>query len=444
MLIKLMFSLIVAIGFIVTCLASKIALRAKASNNVASFMKKIYHKEKIEEEYLDFCKSKIKKFGMIFGLFGVVGLIYIFAKDYENTQITKVSKPNYGDGNAKIELMLNNGSSNQRISVSVPEQDMSEAYKIDMCDKAIDKVIGVICADNKGKDYINSDMYFPFEIDSDIQFEYIIDSNYVDENGKIDKENIPFENGKYSFYVTITATYKDASKDRKVQFTVIEDEFSYEKYVQDYIDNSKEDTIVLPQQIGKENVSYKKVTEDYSVLILIGLIITIVAFFYSIKNEMKDALKKRQDQLREDYYEIVSIISLLQSTGQSMRTSWSKVIDLYDRIDKKRFVCEEMRIARNKMDRGIPELQAYREFGERCDVMEYTKFSNIIEQNVVRGTKDLRAQLEKEVINAKNERIAISREKAEKCSTKLLFPMMIMLVIVMIILIVPAFISMDF
>lgn len=446
MLIKMIFSLMVIMSIIITGLAYKIALRAKAGNNIASFMRKIYHKENIQNEYIDFCVKKIKKFSLIVGVFGVVGLIYVFAKEYENKQVTELSKPEYGDGNAEIELMLNNGSENHKIAVTVPEQNMSEAQKKEMCKFAIDKVIEQICAENVDLEHIDKDLFFPNEIEldkSEIQFEYEIDSEYIDETGKIDKEKMTFENGRYVFSVSITARLEDVDQTVKKNFVVIEDEFSYEKYLQDYIDKSNNNKIILPEKIGKENVSYEKVYEDYTMLIVFGLFVAVIAFFYSIKKEIDDGLKKRREQLREDYYEIVSIISLLQNTGQSMRTSWNKVIDLYDRMGKKRYVCEEMRIAKNKMDRGVSELQAYREFGERCDVMEYTKFSNIIEQNVVRGTKNLREQLAGEVMNARNDRMAISKEKAEQCSTKLLFPMIIMLVIVMIILIVPAFMSMD-
>ena len=97
MLIKMIFSLMVIMSFVITGLAYKIALRAKAGNNIASFMRKIYHKENIQNEYIDFCVKKIKKFSLIVGVFGVVGLIYVFAKEYENKQVTELSKPKYGD-----------------------------------------------------------------------------------------------------------------------------------------------------------------------------------------------------------------------------------------------------------------------------------------------------------------------------------------------------------
>ena len=49
------------------------------------------------------------------------------------------------------------------------------------------------------------------------------------------------------------------------------------------------------------------------------------------------------------------------------------------------------------MQRGVPEIQAYSEFGNRCRVLPYRKLAGILEQNVKNGSKSLTPVLEAEM-----------------------------------------------
>ena len=84
------------------------------------------------------------------------------------------------------------------------------------------------------------------------------------------------------------------------------------------------------------------------------------------------------------------------------------------------------------------EQKAYEHFGERCGGAMYRKFANILTQNLKKGSQGVVALLEQEAENAFEERKRAAKRYGEEAGTKLLFPMMIMLGIVMVILIIPA------
>ena len=83
------------------------------------------------------------------------------------------------------------------------------------------------------------------------------------------------------------------------------------------------------------------------------------------------------------------------------------------------------------------------EFGERCGQQNYMKLAGIIEQNQRRGTRELLVALQAEQRSALSEKKNRALRMGSEISTKLLGPMIIMLVVTMVIVVVPSFLSMS-
>ena len=93
------------------------------------------------------------------------------------------------------------------------------------------------------------------------------------------------------------------------------------------------------------------------------------------------------------------------------------------------------------MQRGVPELQAFAEFGAGCRLRPYRKLSGLLEQNVRNGAEGLRKALETEMESAFEEEKALARRRGEEASTKLMLPLFLMLMIIMVMVSVPAFLA---
>lgn len=100
-----------------------------------------------------------------------------------------------------------------------------------------------------------------------------------------------------------------------------------------------------------------------------------------------------------------------------------------------------MAAACNEMDSGVAEIEAYRRFGERCSQMKYRTFSTLLIQNLQKGSRRLAELLEKEALEAWDERKRKARVLGEAAATKLLVPMIMMLAVVMAVIMIPAFLS---
>ena len=100
-----------------------------------------------------------------------------------------------------------------------------------------------------------------------------------------------------------------------------------------------------------------------------------------------------------------------------------------------------MTAAYYQMQRGIPEIKAYAEFGERCRLLPYRKLSGLLEQTIRKGSQQLRPLLEAEMEEAFEQQKTLAKRMGEEASTKLLVPLFLMLSIVMVMVTMPAFLS---
>ena len=108
----------------------------------------------------------------------------------------------------------------------------------------------------------------------------------------------------------------------------------------------------------------------------------------------------------------------------------------------KRYAYEEMLYTVREMETGTGEAAAYERFGRRCGLPGYVKLGSLLTTSVRKGNTDLRRTLEKEAALSMEERKNLALSEGERAGTRMLFPMIIMLGVVIAILIVPAFISM--
>ena len=109
--------------------------------------------------------------------------------------------------------------------------------------------------------------------------------------------------------------------------------------------------------------------------------------------------------------------------------------------NEKRIAYEELVTACHEMESGISEMEAYRRFGERCGHVKYKTFATLLIQNLQKGSRHMGEMLEKESVEAWDDRKRKAKVQGEAATTKLLFPMILMLGVVMAIVMLPACLS---
>ena len=214
------------------------------------------------------------------------------------------------------------------------------------------------------------------------------------------------------------------------------------EYVQDYVDASQDaGEIRLPESINGNRVSYtEQRDETYKFIFPAGCALAIVFFF--LKDRSLDGLmKKRNEQLEQDYPEIVCKLLLLSLAGLSVRKTFQKIYSEATERKKEHYVYREIKLMLTKMEGGLGEMAAYEEFGSRCGHHSYVRLVNLITQNIKRGSSELGNALESELNSAFFERRNSALKAGEALGTKLLAPMVMILIVCMAMIAAPAFMS---
>ena len=94
-----------------------------------------------------------------------------------------------------------------------------------------------------------------------------------------------------------------------------------------------------------------------------------------------------------------------------------------------------------EMNTGVPERSAYERFARRCDTKRILKTGIAFVPECKKGTTDILKLLEQESQSAFEQHKNLAKKKGEEAGTKLLFPMILMLMTVMAMLMFPAIVS---
>ena len=237
-----------------------------------------------------------------------------------------------------------------------------------------------------------------------------------------------------------------AKRERAIQDEVAE--YNREKRDPDYY--------YLPEKIGGEQAVWGR-PADRSGYLIAGLFLAggILIMIFGAREEDQIEMK-RQEQMLQDYPSLIMKFTLLVQAGLSVRRAVAKIASDYTaeqrRADKEkgrfqkkkrttRYAYEEIAAVCNELDSGVSEAEAYRHLGERCRQIRYRTLSTLLVQNLQKGNTSLGDQLERESLDAWEERKRKARVMGEIASTKLLFPMILMLLVVMAVIMIPAFLA---
>lgn len=328
------------------------------------------------------------------------------------------------------------------------EQDKRKEYN-----KICELIHSEILQENGAFSFVGCPVYLRKEVEnSNISIQWFSSSpDIIDLDGMIHNAKLSNE-----VEVNLKATIIDERGQKLGEYQEVlnvipKKEFEYEMWKEDLVssikENRKEDSVQLPKEYKGHRIQWKSVT-DYSALeiLVFGFIVSILIYL-AMDERVLSELKKRKEQMLLDYPEIVNKLSLMIGAGMTVTGAWDRIVGDYEKLApidaKKRHAYEEMKLTNQEMKLGVSEQVAFNEFGRRCMHVEYMKLSSVLIQNLRKGGDGLTQMLAIMSKEAFEQRKIRARQMGEKAGTKLLFPMLIMLILVLVIIMVPAFWSMK-
>jgi len=403
-------------------------------------------RQKIREYYgMKFSRMLlILMFGIL--LFGILAFFHSAGTD----NVGEVERSSY-DGSEKtvtLEAETQDGYS-ETYEVNVSSQTYSPEEAAVRIQEEIGGMAGRILGKNCSPDHISCDLELPSRIDpGPIKLKWeSSDPEVLETNGKLHNENIPEEG------MTVTVRCFLACMDQTGMYETDIEVFPAETSVQEQFralvtkalskadeDTRTSGTMVLPSEVAGRSVSWNVPDSRTALKVLILFTLLAALSFVLEDKKFHKEVELRNLQMQADYPDILDKLVLLLGAGMTVRQAWDRITDDYSGCGrKKRYVYEEMILCSKDIKRGTSEQAAYDAFGRRCGGTQYPKLASLLSQNLRKGSNGLVRIFRQEAEESFDERKNYARRRAEEAGTKLLMPMFLMLVMILIIIMIPAF-----
>lgn len=439
-------------------IVGRMNMNTYADTSVKEAVKELYPPTHVKVQVTNYYVAKLAKCLLVlFAGVLLAGLIFIDEqKDcyiQEGESELFVVREDVGGRSKEIEVETKYEGEKEEwtISVNPTEYTMEEFEKI--CDEISQKLPQLILGENENLEEVNKDLilieqYETYPIAISWQLD---DYTYVSSDGKVDVSELEKKEGE-PVVLTAVLAYGDYERIESFPINVVPQEltgkeallekvkefFSKEERKQKY-----EETFQLPQSIdGKSVTVTEKKPENAKLILLFTVVAGILVYFLQDKDLQKETVKRRQQLLR-DYPGFVNKLVLYMGAGMTTKMAMEKQLrELSAQESKeKNYLREELKLFVHSMENGVSIQEAYVMFGERTKVSQYRNLLALLSQNDKKGTKDILKLLDEESKKTFELRKKEAKKLGEQAGTKLLLPMVMMLGIVMVLIMIPAFLT---
>ena len=404
---------------------------------------------KLAEEYVK--KKRKEMFLLIIG--GLLLVALCFVRDKENSVLenNRILRNRTEDGREEIALqMKREDGAWENVFFELYPKKYSEEELEQLFEEICELLPQIILQDNESMDHIHSDLNFVQEIEGYPFFIRWESSNpqVLDEQGCLADS---LEDIDQRIQLTAILQYEDWEKEFsisahvKVQgscdfVTTLEKELKQQEEI-----TRQAEVFELPQSFQKSSLQWRYVPTNSGFVLGIIFVVVIPIISYEKDREIYKQIRKRREELQEDFPRFISKLVLLMEAGMSIRGAFFRIVEDKQKKNtetkEKSFLQMELLYICRQMKNGLPEKEAYELLGKRCNLSCYKKLSGILVQHLQKGGSNMLETLRKEAIKAGDEQRRQIQKKGEEMETKLLFPMMVMLGIVMVFIMVPALFS---
>ncbi|MCR5468859.1 MAG: type II secretion system F family protein [Lachnospiraceae bacterium] len=367
----------------------------------------------------------------------------------------EIEKPEFGFGELYVEKKLEVYEEGEKVyendsySLHIPEASISPDQEEEYIAKAIVEInetfypdgdLSAICGD-----------IFPNQeyADGKVSAEWRFDSyEWISPEGKyLCTSNNKPDGSSQKVNAEVTLTCGTSSRLYSFPFVVKakEENFkeSLEKALNQTIADCETNTVMLPETVSINGKEYSLKWEDRDAFnpfyIVVAAVFLVILIKYELKEKTKRKTQKKRRTLELEYPEMVSEYAVLVGAGMSVRNALDRIIA---NREKKNVTGTELTTTLNEIENGVSEYTAFVNLGERCAIRQYRRFSSLITQNIRHG-RALATLLNQEAERAYDERKNMAKKLGEEAGTKMMIPMFMMLIIIMVITVYPAFINMN-
>lgn len=432
----------------------------------------IYPDANSDDSEKNYYSGKIKNVLIIF-FAGCILSAFVDISEKNESRINEegtLPRNSYMEGNLTEEMLLedNNGEQIGEYRIEISEREYTRQQTGILFDEMAGLLPDIIKANNPSLEEIRENIVLPDKVEGyPFEIEWTIDNhNVIHSDGSVENT----ETGKEGETVTLTAEckYREIVNEVVLHAVVLPKIISpqeiQDKEIYDAVKKNDEETLTeeyirLPDKTGTKQLVWHKKLRNNGILLFLLIIIASIAIFIMKDQDLNKIIEARKEELSKEYPQFVSKLVLYMGAGMTLRNIIFRITEKYCNrnsntanaenernvnkgvIEKQPELIKELCRIRYEMISGIPEIEAFGHLCERCGVQEYTRLCNLLIQNMRKGNSGLLPLLKEESEKATEKRLDNARKAGEQASTRLLMPMMMMLAIVMVLIMIPAYMS---
>ncbi len=381
-----------------------------------------------------------------------------------------IDREGYGGDGEQIGFMLKAGETTEAVSMELRARELTKEQTKQRMEKAFSYLDGHMKGGNNTLTHITGDLDFSLD-DEQYPFDLEVEPepySLVGQDGKVCNSEeeltaLGYTNEQQikgiSVKLKIILRYSDTHQEKTYDLIIypkaksaLEKKFDQVKKTIEKKEREAlyDQQMILPTSIDGVQISRTDAGGITSGHVLLAGFLVAGLLLLREQENLKINEKKRQELLQKSYPWFVNEVVLLFGAGMQMKSIIAKLIEeykerealkKYGQDDYRKALIDELKKAYNSMELGMSEEQVYYQLGRRLKLPCYIKMMTLLEQNVKKGSKGLTLALEQEEANALQERRNLAKRYGEEAGTKLLGPMIMLLVVIMLMIILPAFMS---
>lgn len=399
----------------------------------------------------------MKRIGKILILTVIATVVVFFLENVTDKETLSVTRKSYGEGEKveEYEVEVEGETEHHNVQVEVGELQYTESEVEQLFEDVMHTLDAVVLGENESFDCVTYDLNLVTELEEyPVFLQWDLDSYEVmGVDGTIREDKVSKDGtlvqlrGTISYYDAQTVYVRNLLVCEPVREGSEKLRYDIQQEVQKREKETKEEAeFSLPQEVDGKALSWSQKQEKHWYYVLLIGVASSVYLVYREKEQKKQKARQRREELLREYPGMISKFTMLLGTGTTVRGAWEKIVQNYEQQKiqmGKKEVYEEMAKTYREIQGGIAEAEAYEKFGKHCEVMAYVKFGAMLSQNLRKGSKGISEILRMEAIQSFETRKSTAKRLGEEAGTKLLAPMLGMLFVVLIMVMVPALLTMQ-
>ena len=395
--------------------------------------------------------DKKRKYMIVTFLAGSILTGVIFYTDSQKDLLkedNRIQRNELGQGDYLLRLNSRLDGKDRELNLRIDERIPEDQELLIMAKEANDKIDPLILGANASFDCITEDLSFPLKLAG---YPFTLRWTSSDEDRRTHTGRVirdPEDDLEYEVTIETVFVYRDfrQSFHRTVKSVpaIYEEEklrgLKLDKSIDEALyDSRNSSVIILPSNIDGQQVTYSEKTGNNGIIMLIFTFVMTAVIGLAVSFDEQRSSKKRTQMLQALYPGFVEKMKLYMISGMTAKNSLFAIREDLKRSGKKsELLLSELERACNRYANGVSEEKILTDLGNSCGEA-YRKFCFLLIVNLKQGNDRLMELMNAEVDKAFAMRREKARSRGEEASVKLLFPMLIMLLIVLVLIMIPAY-----